>query len=711
MNRFSAKLLIIIFVLLINRGFVVNAADSVDNNSMQSSDVSEYVIQDGGLLEEKNNDSVVKRMKSEADKKTSALRASRTSDKDLADELRKAWDLKSTSLDILEFGLTQSEFNEVLVDTLNKYPEYFYVSSGYLFFPSGSYISDIIFQYKNENDEIDVMSEEINEEVSLFMDGIKSSWSDLEKVLYINDYLTRLCEYDTTQSRTHKGDIYGVLVEHCAVCQGYALTTKYLCDKLGIECYLVSSRQKNHAWNIIKINGHFYMLDVTWDDPITDKIGRSCHNHFLKSNNYFNSESNRHKASDYVVQGGMSAEEADDDYYDNYFWDGIKVPFEYINGTWYGLDTDYYLSEFTCDGTDFIKGDKIERIGSWPIKGSYNTFNANDSLTLSVYNGYLIYNNPERILGYDPLSGKKSIVYYPSEDEFNSGYLYGISMIQNGKFKCLFADSLEELDNAVIEEKSTDVFAPYIPTPTVTPSATPTATPTTVPTSTPLVVPTVTPTAVATPTAIPTATVTPTVTPTAVTTPTAIPTVTVAPTTVPTNKPTPTAKPTITLAPTATLVPTPIPTATSAREEDSDIGLVLVSKKGSFEVTGSNTVSYLSPNNTNVKTLSIPKTVKFEGKTYKVTIIEDAAFLNCKKLKKITIPISVNRIGKNAFKGCKSLKTIIVKTTSLKKKNYIGKNAFKGIYRKATFKCPKSMKKKYQKWFATAGAPKKAKYK
>ena len=59
-------------------------------------------------------------------------------------------------------------------------------------------------------------------------------------------------------------------------------------------------------------------------------------------------------------------------------------------------------------------------------------------------------------------------------------------------------------------------------------------------------------------------------------------------------------------------------------------------------------------------------------------------------------------IGKNAFKGCKNLKTITLKTTKLTKKS-IGKNALKGTNKKLTIKVPKSKVKKYKTYFKNKG--------
>ena len=110
------------------------------------------------------------------------------------------------------------------------------------------------------------------------------------------------------------------------------------------------------------------------------------------------------------------------------------------------------------------------------------------------------------------------------------------------------------------------------------------------------------------------------------------------------------------------------------------------------------------------KTAIIPTTVKVNGVNYQVTAIAAKAFANNKSLKKVVIPASVRKIGKQAFSGCKNLKTIIFKTPHLTKKS-VGAKAFKGIYAKATIKVPKKQKKAYQKLLKSKGVGKKAKIK
>ncbi len=94
------------------------------------------------------------------------------------------------------------------------------------------------------------------------------------------------------------------------------------------------------------------------------------------------------------------------------------------------------------------------------------------------------------------------------------------------------------------------------------------------------------------------------------------------------------------------------------------------------------------------KKATIPSSISMDGITYKVTGITANAFYGNKKLKKITIGKNVRMIQKNAFRSCKNLKSIVIKTKKLKK---VGKNAFKGIHAKAKIKVPSQKAKKYKK--------------
>ncbi len=109
-----------------------------------------------------------------------------------------------------------------------------------------------------------------------------------------------------------------------------------------------------------------------------------------------------------------------------------------------------------------------------------------------------------------------------------------------------------------------------------------------------------------------------------------------------------------------------------------------------------------------IKKVTVPKTVKIKGVTFRVTTIGASAFAKCKKLKKATIGANVTSIGKKAFFKDSKLKTITIKSKYLTK---VGAKAFKGINKKAKIKVPKSEKKAYKKLLKKKGQAKTVKIK
>ncbi len=102
----------------------------------------------------------------------------------------------------------------------------------------------------------------------------------------IHDYMVLNCEYDygNYSNGTIPWDSYyppGVFVNKKAVCNGYATSFKLCMDILGIECVMVvGTPEMNHAWNAVKLDNEWYMIDVTWDDPVPDEQGRLRYAYF-----------------------------------------------------------------------------------------------------------------------------------------------------------------------------------------------------------------------------------------------------------------------------------------------------------------------------------------------------------------------------------------------------------------------------------------------
>ncbi len=133
------------------------------------------------------------------------------------------------------------------------------------------------------------------------------------------------------------------------------------------------------------------------------------------------------------------------------------------------------------------------------------------------------------------------------------------------------------------------------------------------------------------------------------------------------------------------------------------VGSKVTVGKTSYKVMKNNTVEFTKMSAVS-GTVTIPATVKINGKTYKVTSVAAKAFKNNKKVRKVVIGKNITKIGAEAFRGCKNLKNITIKSTKLKS---VGKNAIKSIYKKAKISCPKKQKAAYKKLFKSSTGYKK----
>lgn len=181
--------------------------------------------------------------------------------------LSKIYEMMTTENDIQMYSTTRV-YNYTYDDSHDE-----------VFSISPQYVNDA----RTERSVRDALEEKYNEIIS----EIGTNASDEEKILYFHDYIARNCVYHDVSGLTpedlvaladnsHYSDAYGALIENEAVCEGYARAYKYLCDKSGITCGLVSGKAggAEHMWNVVKIKGKPYChVDVTWDDHYDRKSG------------------------------------------------------------------------------------------------------------------------------------------------------------------------------------------------------------------------------------------------------------------------------------------------------------------------------------------------------------------------------------------------------------------------------------------------------
>ena len=326
--------------------------------------------------------------------------------------------------------------------------------------------------------------------------------TDLEKVFYVHEWLVQNIAYD----REHLSDdvqddhnLRGALLEGTAVCDGYAKTYALTLRKLGITGVLVTSKDIGHAWNMVELDGNWYQVDCTWDDPVdgSDQLGYCMHKHLLctteEMNTNHNDDGDDSVAFDLENLGTQNIVNlATDDTYENTWWKDKKSAIFPCGGDWYYASGErlFWRDDLgDCDSNLAREDDSGVVAGSIALDG-----------TLLVATDKQACEQSSWIKQYelDPAS------HEVTEKKKESLQSIGIAAQWDGIY---YAVSQQEYHQDVRQYiKTRD-----IPVPTATPTAVPTATPTAAPTAAPTATPTATPVK---PTATPTATpVKPTATP------------------------------------------------------------------------------------------------------------------------------------------------------------------------------------------------------
>jgi hypothetical protein len=107
-----------------------------------------------------------------------------------------------------------------------------------------------------------------------------------QQVRVLHDWVVLNTAYDMSFTRYGADDI---LRDGMAVCNGYGLLLEALLTEAGFNALFVTGAIRpeyrsdiggatlsdgGHAWNMVQLDGQWYHLDATWDDPVPDTPGR-----------------------------------------------------------------------------------------------------------------------------------------------------------------------------------------------------------------------------------------------------------------------------------------------------------------------------------------------------------------------------------------------------------------------------------------------------
>lgn len=165
-------------------------------------------------------------------------------------------------------AISREQFLMVFDIVFRDHTEFFWVgkSHNYSYNKSLKTVVSLTPGYIFSGEALKTAKAEFNAAAEEILSGITEDMNALERELYIHDSLAERITYVLDAAHAH--DPYGALVEGEAVCEGYAEALQYLLQKVGIQSFLVigESGGVGHAWNLVKIDGKYYYVDLTWND-------------------------------------------------------------------------------------------------------------------------------------------------------------------------------------------------------------------------------------------------------------------------------------------------------------------------------------------------------------------------------------------------------------------------------------------------------------
>ena len=251
--------------------------------------------------------------------------------------------------------------------------------------------------------------------------------SDWQKVLSVHDYIVLHTVYD--ESLALKTG-YDALVNGSTVCSGYTALFMDVMNRLGIPCQSVVAEDtgdgEGHSWNVVQLDGQWYHVDLTWDDPTRDTYGYSNHVYFLKTDGEFWLGQEDYEAHDFYWECYVDV--AEEPYSADDFLADVNSPVCFV-------DTEHVIFRRNGDysnsvvSRDLTTGEETT-LYSFDKKamdlgeGQY----LYPTCGLNFWNGRVYFNREHEILSMLPDGSDVQVVYtYESDTQ----YVYG-AMVDDG---------------------------------------------------------------------------------------------------------------------------------------------------------------------------------------------------------------------------------------------------------------------------------------
>lgn len=170
---------------------------------------------------------------------------------------------------------TDQEYERIYLLVTMQEPELFYLSPVY---ELSSQMSHAEMHYSMTQEQAEAETGRLEAAADRIIAKLSPTQSEAQKLLMIHDAVAAGCYY---AELGHYDSALGCLADGFALCEGYAKAFLYVARRAGMYAMCVTGRSMSgelHVWNIARINGQYYNIDVTWDDDssFSGKVVHAC---------------------------------------------------------------------------------------------------------------------------------------------------------------------------------------------------------------------------------------------------------------------------------------------------------------------------------------------------------------------------------------------------------------------------------------------------
>ena len=355
------------------------------------------------------------------------------------DALAEGMRNRQEQINISSYRVPIDKARVIFEAVINKNPELFYVAGrfGYNYYQNSgnNYIYALNPSYLYARDEVNEMMAEFDKKSEYYLSKITPDMSEFEKALILHDELILNSSY------LLDGSTYTLMVDGTGKCEDYSRAYAFLLANAGIKSEMMLSstadgntQGMNHQWVKVRIDGSYYHVDPTWDDPVVKNAswyqtsgearpngytGMVFHTYFLVSDELIGTNSLGRPHTGYTTFYPSPQT------YDNAAFRDVTAPFCYVDGTLYTVinnsSGNTALVSYNPQADSFSELTSMSLYWSTPSGGYWvGSFSG-----LNYLDGLFYFNGPSKVYTYDLATGQTAeFASKPGNDN-----IYGINII------------------------------------------------------------------------------------------------------------------------------------------------------------------------------------------------------------------------------------------------------------------------------------------